>query len=86
MALGTLRHIDPGRVLKGAWPNDRTAAMALQVITRGAVKAWPGKAGARGKPSATASLDGPLARGASALAQAGTKERPHRHEQRNCTR
>jgi hypothetical protein len=31
-----------------------------------AVKAWPGNAGARRKPSATASLDGPCARRACA--------------------
>ena len=41
----------------------------------GPVKAWPGSRGARGKTSATASLDGPLC--ATRLhAQAGTKERP----------
>ena len=28
----------------------------------GPVKAWPGNAGAKGKPRATASLDGPCAR------------------------
>jgi hypothetical protein len=32
-ALGVLRRSDPARILKGAWPNDRTAAMALQAIT-----------------------------------------------------
>jgi hypothetical protein len=36
MALGTLRFSDPGRVLKAVWPNDRTAAMTLQAITRAA--------------------------------------------------
>src|SRR5262245_18241998 len=41
----------------------------------GPVKAWPGNAGARGKASATASLDDPL-RPARLHAQAGTKERP----------
>jgi hypothetical protein len=35
-AIATLRHTDSGRVLKAAWPSDRTAAMALQAITRGA--------------------------------------------------
>jgi hypothetical protein len=40
----------------------------------GAVKAQPGNAGARRKPSATAGLDGP-ARGASLHPQVGTKER-----------
>src|SRR5262249_17719012 len=41
----------------------------------GPVKAWPGNAGARGKASATASLDDPL-RAARLHAQAGTKEQP----------
>src|SRR5262249_38660322 len=39
------------------------------------IKAWPGNAGARGKASATASLDDPL-RAARLHAQAGTKEQP----------
>ena len=47
----------------------------------GPVKAWPGNAGARGKASATANLDGPCARRDRRL-QAGTKERPLA-EQRN---
>jgi hypothetical protein len=47
----------------------------------GPVKAWPGSKGARGKISATASLDGPL-RAARLRAQAGTKETAARHEQR----
>ena len=58
----------------------RTDAMASQPLERGAVlgpvKAWPGNAGARGEPSATASLDGPCARRLRDTAQAGTKERP----------
>ena len=41
----------------------------------GAVKAWPGSMGARGKARATANLDGPL-RAARLHAQVGTKERP----------
>jgi hypothetical protein len=41
----------------------------------GAVKAQPGNAGARRKPSATAGLDRPCARRDRRL-QAGTKERP----------
>ena len=41
----------------------------------GAVKARPGNAGARCKPSATAALTAP-ARGASLHPQVGTKERP----------
>ena len=58
----------------------------------GPVKAWPGNAGARGKPSATASLDRPLRAARSAHAQAGTKERPQgtnkgtaRNEERSMT-
>ena len=48
----------------------------------GPVKAWPGNAGARGKASATANLDGPCARRISAPAgrDEGTAAR---HEQRN---
>ena len=48
----------------------------------GPVKAWPGNAGARGKASATANLDGPCARRTSAPAgrDEGTAAR---HEQRN---
>ena len=50
-----------------------------------AVKAWPGNAGASmtsaRRPALTAS-----ARGAPQQAQAGTKERRSRHEQRNCTK
>jgi hypothetical protein len=42
----------------------------------GLVKAWPGSIDARGKASATASLDDPL-RAARWRSQAGTKERPH---------
>ena len=38
------------------WRPDRLEIGAVL----GPVKAWPGNAGARGKPSATASLDGPL--------------------------
>jgi hypothetical protein len=41
----------------------------------GAVKAQPGNAGARSKPSATAGLDRPCARRDRRL-RAGTKERP----------
>jgi hypothetical protein len=50
----------------------------------GAVKAWPGNAGARGEPSATASLDGPCARSpiSTARRDEGTASW---HEQRNCT-
>ena len=47
----------------------------------GAVKAQPGNAGARRKPSATAGLDRPCARRDRRL-QAGTKE-PPLAEQRN---
>jgi hypothetical protein len=47
----------------------------------GAVKAQPGNAGARRKPSATAGLDRPCARRDRRL-RAGTKERPLA-EQRN---
>ena len=42
----------------------------------GAVKARPGNAGARRKPSATAGLDRALARDAIDVLRAGTKERP----------
>jgi hypothetical protein len=48
----------------------------------GPVKAWPASMEARGKASATASLDGPLC-AARLHAQAGTKERATRREQRN---
>ena len=48
------------------------------------VKAWPGSAAARCKPSATANLDGPCAR--RAFAPAGRDEgTAARHEQRNST-
>jgi hypothetical protein len=51
----------------------------------GAVKAWPGNAGAQGEPSATASLDGAPARGAP-ISTAGRDEGTATwHEQRNCT-
>jgi hypothetical protein len=51
----------------------------------GTVKAWPGNAGASGKLSATASLDGPCARRTSAPAgrDEGTAAR---REQRNSTK
>ena len=48
----------------------------------GAVKARPGNAGARRKPSATAGRDRPCARRNRRL-QVGTKERPLGNEQRN---
>jgi Phage capsid family len=35
-ALGTLRRSDPGRIMKSAWPDDRSADLALRVITRAA--------------------------------------------------
>jgi hypothetical protein len=47
----------------------------------GAVKAQPGNAGARRKPSVTAGLDRPCARRDRRL-QAGTKERPLAHRRR----
>ena len=50
----------------------------------GAVKAWPGNAGASGKSSATASLDGPCARRV-CTRRPGRRNGP-RHEQRNCAR
>src|SRR5262249_27737787 len=35
-ALGTLRRSDPARILKGTWPRDSVAALALAAINRAA--------------------------------------------------
>ena len=77
----------PGRFFtKGApssasRPMKRTDPLNPRAVL-GPVKAWPGNAGARGKASATANLDGPCARRISAPAgrDEGTAAR---HEQRN---
>src|SRR5258707_6356741 len=62
--------------------NTSLAFSAMMMAVLGPVKAWPGNAGARGKASATANLDGPCARRTSAPAgrDEGTAAR---HEQRN---
>jgi hypothetical protein len=78
----------PGRFFTRGAPSSvsrpvkqRTEALNPRAVL-GTVKAWPGNAGARGKASATANLDGPRARRTSAPAgrDEGTAAR---HEQRN---
>jgi hypothetical protein len=72
----------PGRFFRRGAPSSASRPMKQRTdplnprAVLGPVKAWPGNAGARGKASATANLDGPCARRASAHPQVGTKERP----------
>ena len=70
-----------GRAFECVKTNEAYRPANLRAVL-GPVKAWPGNAGARGKPSATANLDGPCARRISAPAgrDEGTAAR---HEQRN---
>src|SRR5215475_15827890 len=81
LRLPTSSPASPGRFSTRDAPSSASKEMRLRPdlldprAVLGAVKVWPGNAGARGNASATASFDGPL-RTARLRAQAGTKERP----------